>query len=212
MKSLIAVVVMLITTSTQAHQPEISSLTLIKQGSNQWTLQLSAPLTAFQYEVKNAFGNDSYTSVEEFNQMLLKHLKRNIFIESNRKEIALSNGMVKLGHATNVAFELLDMPEDLNHVFVKNKAFENIHHSQVIFSLYNDNLDSNRFVLTQTNDYQMFVSIEGNQVVMSDLSSNETDWILQIVIAIGIALLVVVIYNTNRRSNYSFDGSRTIKD
>ncbi|MEQ9100082.1 MAG: hypothetical protein RIF36_15655 [Imperialibacter sp.] len=199
MKSILAMVAFLSATSAIAHQPDISSFTLIEKETGQWMLQLNASMTAFQYEVRNAYGEDSYASAEEFNQLLLTHLKEQIDIRINDKEVAFENGMVMLGHATTVAFELYGVPDTVEEVFVANKGFQSIHRSQVIFSIVKEGLARSRFVLNEANDYQLNASLKGNQLMIAEASSPRVYWMAPATVAIAFALFGFLFYGINFR-------------
>lgn len=202
LKSIVAMVIWLSAVSANAHQPDISTCTLIEQENGQWTMQLNASMTAFQYEVRNAYGEDSYTSPEEFNQLLLKHLREHITIHANGEEVTLGNGSVQLGHATTVAFELSGVSEALEEVFVINKGFENIHNSKIIFSIIKEGFDRSGFILSEANDYQINVSLEDNQVLLIETSSTDY-WMVLIVVMMILGLLGILLFRSNLR-NTSF--------
>ncbi|GGZ13107.1 hypothetical protein GCM10007049_01090 [Echinicola pacifica] len=184
--------------AVMAHDPDISSLALVEQPNGGWMIQLNASMTAFQYEVRQAFGEDSYSSPEEFNQLLLDHLKENIRLQINGHKMALKNGMVNLGHATTVAFDLGQLPDGVEEIFIDNKAFENIYHSQVIFSLNKEGIDQSRFILNQANDYQMSLSLKDNQVLEAT-SSRADPWKLITVSLLALGLVGIFLRKTDFR-------------
>jgi hypothetical protein len=197
-KSIVIIIAWLSAVSANAHQPDISSLTLIEQQPGQWMLQLNASLTAFQYEVRNAYGEDSYASPEEFNQLLLKYLRGQISIQVNGEDVILGNGLVQLGHAATVAFEITEVPEVLENVFVRNKGFENIHHSQVIFVIVNEGFEKNHFLLNEANNFQLDVSMKDNQVLSAAPSwfDNRATLVTMLIIT---GLVGFVLYKTSFR-------------
>ncbi len=142
-----------------AHQPDISSLTLIEQQPGHWMLRLSASVSAFQYEVKNAYGDDSYASSEEFNQLLLQHLRAQVALRINDHGVTLGNGFVRLGHATTVVFELSEVPGAVEEVWIRNDGFKNIRNSRSFFSVFRDGLEREPFVLSEENGFQTKVSL-----------------------------------------------------
>ncbi|WP_416866800.1 MAG: hypothetical protein ACMVP2_03905 [Imperialibacter sp.] len=196
MKSIFAMVAILFVTSAIAHQPDISSFTLIEKEPGQWMLQLNASMTAFQYEVRNAYGLDSYASAEEFNQLLLTHLKGQIDIRVNDREVTLENGMVMLGHATTVAFELSGVPGNVEEVFVKNKGFQNIYHSQGLFSIVKEGLARSRFVLSEANDYQLNVTLKDNEILLAETASNDFGSVLVIILIVGLSAVFLFNYQS----------------
>ncbi|MDF9799310.1 hypothetical protein OKW21_004573 [Catalinimonas alkaloidigena] len=201
LKSIIAAVLVLIAMSASAHQPDISSLTLLEHESGKWTLQLNASMTAFQYEVRNAYGDDSYASPEEFNQLLVNHLKEHIALQLNKENVTLENGLVRLGHATTVAFELSGVPEAVEEVFVENRGFENIHHSQIIFSIVKEELDKFQFILNEENNFQISLSLEDNQILLAETSWN-SKWAFGAISIVVAGLLGFLFYRSRFRKTF----------
>ncbi len=196
-KSIVIAIVMLSAVTANAHQPDISSFTLIEQPAGQWLLRLNASMTAFQYEVKNAYGEDSYASPEEFTQLLLNHLKAQIAIRFNGEDVTMENGMVKLGHATAVAFQLSGVPKVVDEVHVKNKGFENIQKSQVIFNIIKEGVDRDHFILNEVNDYQLNVSLLNNQILLSETPLNGNRTTLAVFIIMAGLLVFLIFKNTS---------------
>jgi len=194
-KSLLIVIIFLSAVSASAHQPDISTLTLIEQQPGKWMLQLNASMTAFQYEVRNEYGENSYASPEEFNQLLLKYLRAQITIQVNGEDVMLGNGLVQLGHATAVAFEVSGMPEVMEKVFIKNQGFENIYHSQIIFAIVQEGLDKSQFILNEANNYQLHVYLKDTQV-LSAVKSWKGSWtILSITISAAMLFAFLMLKN-----------------
>lgn len=115
----------------QAHQPDLSSTILSEQGEDKWVLQIRGALTGFEYEIHQNFGKDSYATPEEFQELVIKHVKDNVsilFDESNN--VVLKNGLVRLGHETNVIFEVKGVPGNFEEVKFKNSSFKDISRNQ----------------------------------------------------------------------------------
>ena len=154
-----------------AHNPDISTTILVENENNAWVLQLSASLTAFQQEIRIHFAETPYKTPEEFQQMVLKHIKNNLEISFNDgKIISLSQGIVKLGHETIVVFEVLGIPSDIQSARVKNTAFKDIHNSQSALFLFKEGFTKEQFVLNSANDHSIALETSGNKFVEVDPS------------------------------------------
>ena len=111
----------------QAHQPDLSSIILSEQGEQNWVLQVRSALTAFEYAIEDHYGAGSYTTPEEFQQLVVNFIRERISIRFNDTDAAeLQNGMVKLGHETNVIFQLVGTPEAIRSLAVEHNSFSNI--------------------------------------------------------------------------------------
>ncbi|WP_179352527.1 hypothetical protein [Winogradskyella vidalii] len=182
------------TPSVKAHQPEISTTMLVENSNKVWVLQINASLTAFQQEIKLHYAETPYSSPEEFRQMVIDHIKNNLDLEFNGNyKVALSHGLVKLGHETKVVFELEGVPKEISSVVVKNKTFQDIYNNKSAVVILKEGFDKDNFVLTKDNNHILKLKSIGNKFIRVDeqtLSSSSLNVIL-ILVVIGILGLVV---------------------
>ena len=170
-----------------AHNPNVSTTILVEKGNNSWVLQISASLTAFQQEIRTHFAETPYQSPEEFQQMVLEHIKNNLHISFNGGEdISFGNGAVKLGHETMVVFEVFDISADINAVLVTNTAFKDIYQNQSALILLKEGFNKERFVLDNANEHTLSLAVDGNQFV--EVGKNEASFFST---GIGVILLGV---------------------
>ncbi|MEM0942069.1 MAG: hypothetical protein AAGI25_20105 [Bacteroidota bacterium] len=172
-KWLMAMVVWISATLSKAHSPEISLLTMVEKESGNWTLQLNASLAAYRYEVRNAYGENSYQSIVEFNKLLLQHLQSHLTIKINSEEMPLENGAVKLGHATAVAFEIANIPAAINDLLIINKGFENIHHSRVMCKVVSEEIVGKAHILDKGNNFQVYLAKKEHQLALAEKPEDE---------------------------------------
>ena len=185
------VVLLFFTISVKAHQTETSTTMLVENENKTWVVQISAALTAFQQEIKMHYSETPYKTPEEFKEMVLEYVKRNLEIKLNDNErITLSEGMVKLGHETKVVFEVFGVPQDLKSVFIKNETFKDIHRNQSVLVILKEGFDKKQFILKEANNHQLkletdgikFKEVEEQQISISSLN---IILILAVLLAIG---------------------------
>lgn len=165
-KLLLTVMAGLFSMASFAHNPDASTTLLVEKENNVWVLQISASLTAFQYEIGTHFVETPYKSPEEFQKMVLEHIKNNLEIRFNDgKAISLRQGMVKLGHETKVVFEVVGIPSEIRSVYIKNTAFKDISRNQNAFLLFKDGFAKDQFVLNQANAHTLQLNVSGNAFV-----------------------------------------------
>lgn len=146
------------------HQPELSSTLLVEREDGTWFLQIRAALTAFEYEVHTHYGKDSYTTPEEFNALVIRHLMNNISITINEKEvISFQKGYVKLGHEANVIFEMQGIPQDIKKVLVSNSSFKDIENNQSALIILKKGFKKQRFALNNQNAHTAQLKATQNQ-------------------------------------------------
>jgi hypothetical protein len=114
-----------------AHQPDISSTMLAENEQGEWILQIRAAMTAFEYEVHYMFGDKSYATPEEFEELVIKHVKDNFSaIGDDSIPLELTTGQVRLGHETSVYFQLPNMSSDVEQLEIINTTFADINRNQ----------------------------------------------------------------------------------
>ncbi|WP_192877672.1 MULTISPECIES: hypothetical protein [Arenibacter] len=190
----ILIICLLFTAMTvKAHQADVSTTMLVEKQDNSWVLQISASLTAFQHEIRTHFADTPYQTPEEFQQMVLEHIKNNLHISFNGVgDISFSNGVVILGHETKVVFEVFGIPSEINSVLVKNSAFKDIHKNQSALFLFKEGFSKEQFVLNEANNHTLALEVSGNKFVEAghneaSIFSSSTAFVL-----LGVSAIVVL--------------------
>lgn len=189
-----------ITISVKAHQPDVSTTMLVEKENNTWVLQISASLSAFQQEIKTHFAE--YKSPEEFQQMVLEHIKNNFEITFNEDQaITLNNGIVRLGHETKVVFEVFGVPTDIKTVFVKNSAFKDIHKNQSALVLLKEGFNKEHFVLNNKNNHTLKLIKDDNKFVLENMNEASFFSIKTLFILFGILILAFILKTIISKKN-----------
>lgn len=189
-KKIICIGLLFIAFSVKAHQADVSTTMLVEKEDNTWVLQISASLTAFQHEVQTHFSETPYQSPEEFQLLVLEHVKNNLRIRFNEMDISFGKGIVQLGHETKVVFEVFGIPRDIQTVQIKNTAFQDIHKNQSALILLKENFNKEHFVLNGANNHTLKLYVEGNTFKILDTTqSNSTIFNLGCILG-GIFLVV----------------------
>ncbi|MGJ8716474.1 MAG: hypothetical protein ACSHXG_15315 [Maribacter stanieri] len=184
-----------------AHNPDASTTMLVEKENNTWVLQISSSLTAFQQEVRTHFAETPYKTPEEFQQMVLEHIKNNLDISFNDgSKITLGQGIVKLGHETKVVFEVFGIPSDLQSIRVRNAAFKDIGRSQSALFIFKDGFSKEQFILNNDNDHTLNLKVNGNKFVEASQQNAGMDssYVILIVMSLlGFSFLIQKIILTN---------------
>ncbi len=184
----------------QAHQPDLSSTLLVEQGENIWVLQVRAALTAFEYEIEQHFGEDSYATPEEFQGLVIKHIEENTFIKFNNTDgIVLQNGWVKLGHETSVTFEVVGTPETIQSLKVKNSSFSQISRNQSALMVVKKGFSKNQFTLNNNNQHTVELAINDSKFELIAATQKKASIHLLLIFGVFLLLLSVVHFTFKKR-------------
>jgi len=182
--------VLFISQEVKAHQPDVSSTMLVEQGENKWVLQVRAALTAFEYEVHQHFGKDAYKTPEEFNELVLKHVQEHISIMYNGSDVAvLQNGIVKLGHETSVAFEVIGTPKDFETIKVRNSSFNDISRNKSVLIIYKKDYAKDQFVLDTDNGHVAELKVGDARFELVSETQERASYFLAILVFMGLGLV-----------------------
>lgn len=182
--------------TVKAHQADVSTTMLVERENNTWVLQISASLTAFQQEIQTHFFETPYKTPEEFQQMVLEHLKNNLFINFNGKNISFGNGVVLLGHETKVVFEVFGIPSDVQTVEIKNAAFQDINKNKSSLVLLKKGFNKEHFILNNANNHTLQLYVEGTtfKILKHETSNNSFSylgWIVGGILFLAVALITI---------------------
>ncbi len=200
-KLILMIGLMLCILSVKAHQPDISTTMILEQSKNNWVVQVNAPLTAFQYEIKTVLGK-KYATPEEFQKLLIEYLKANLVITFNKQDsVTIRQAYVKLGHETSVVFEITGVPESIKNVHVQNAAFKDINRNQNILVIAKEGFAKEQYVLNNANQHTatFVVDNDGFKLIAEDVVSS-TDFnryalALLLMGILGIVTIVLVRLN-----------------
>lgn len=188
--------VLCISSQVQAHQPDLSSIILAEQGDNKWVLQVRSALTAFEYMVEEHYGASAYTTPEEFQELVVNYVRDNISIRFNEADVAvLQHGMVKLGHETNVIFQLAGTPEAVHSLMVENRSFSDIPRNKSVLIVYKEGFSKDQFTLNEDNEHRIKLKV-GNFTFVAVEQAN--GWPPLYFLLIAMAMLASwLVKNTN---------------
>ncbi|CDF78883.1 conserved hypothetical protein [Formosa agariphila KMM 3901] len=138
----------------QAHQTNLSSTVLVEQENQKWVLQVSASLTAFEYQIEEYYGKSSYSTPKEFQKLVVDYVRAHVAITLNDNQLAvLTQGMIKLGHETSVTFQLSEMPKDIQLLSVYNGSFSNISRNKGVVYILKEGFNREQFILNNDNNH-----------------------------------------------------------
>jgi len=170
-KYFFSLLVLLMTWNVQAHNPDVSSTVLVEKEDNKWILQIRSALTGFDYAIKAKYPNETepYKTPEEFQAMVLEHLKEHIQIQFNGEAMAsLQNGGIKLGHETVAVFEVIGVPTSIQAIQVKNSSFQSVSRNQSALVILKKGFKKKQFILNNKNQHTMNLKVADAQFLPAD--------------------------------------------
>ncbi|TDT43840.1 hypothetical protein CLV90_2964 [Maribacter spongiicola] len=164
-----------ISTTALAHSPDFSSIIISKTENGQIVLQITSSLTAFQQEVNYVNGEGAYTSPEEFQDLVLQLFKsRFSLILNNNNTLEFKNLKVLLGHETKIIAEISNLPEEVDHIYLKNVLFKDLHNSQSVAIFLLNGFPKEKFTLQRNNKHELNIILEDENWFVPTAKSDHT--------------------------------------
>lgn len=176
----------------QAHQPDLSSTILAAQDGNKWVLQVRASLTAFEYVVEENFGESSYATPEEFQALVTDYVRKHVSIQFDEDNMAvLQNGMVKLGHETNVIFQIEGVPQDIQSLVVKNTSFSGIPRNQSALLVIKEGFAKDQFTLSNSNEHTVTLKVSDTKFVLVTPADGKASYLPFLILAGALVVFLI---------------------
>jgi len=167
MKVIPLLIVSLLFNVAYAHQPDLSTMMVYEQNGKS-ILVLKGSLTAFEGEVDFHFKKGAYKTPEEFIQLVTKHFEKNCLVTINNEVIKLENLKVILGHETTLFVELVNKPENLKTLLIRNTFFKDMPNNQCELILTENGLPQYQYIFNDKNDHEVKLTIEKNKWVLEE--------------------------------------------
>lgn len=191
-------ILLLYTVALRAHTPQISSIALVQSKENKWNLVISASLSAFQYELMNSNPNQKLDSIpaDQFQALIVEHLKKNINIEANHRFATLRNGKVILGHQTDINFEVSGMPDQLESLNLQQLGFGTLRDHYCVLKVITKDNSSNNFILQGGNNFSISLGLK-DKVYSEQNEKSSLSWLLIGAMVMTLIVASGVVYKNN---------------
>lgn len=166
----IALLVLFLTASlgVRAHNPQLSTMALVQGHDKTWTLNISASLTAFQYELKNSYPDQGIDRLDAdaFQKKIIEHLRRKIHIQAGTgRTIRLAHGMIRLGHQTDVRFNVTGMPDQLQALQLRHLGFSTLKNQYCVLTIQTPASPTKTCILQDENAFLVSLQTDRHTLV-----------------------------------------------
>lgn len=160
-KTIIGILIGFYSLCASAHSSKIETMTLAQDQQNNWTLHISSSFDGFRNQLIQNFPDIKIDelSTDEFQKLVTGYIKDNIFLNANTNFIGeLREGAIKLGHQTDLDFNVIGLPNEISTLRVQIKGFDETSDHNTIFNIIDATDSSKNFEIKKDN--QFTVSIE----------------------------------------------------
>lgn len=135
---------------------------MIYEQNGRCFLTIKSSLTAFDGEINYLFGKNSYKSPEAFQQLVIKHFQKNCLVIIDGDTTRLINPKLILGHETTLFAELINVPNNLKSIYVKNTVFKDMPSNICELILALKGITQKQYILDNANMHEVKLKVENN--------------------------------------------------
>lgn len=192
-KWLIALMV-LASFKTMAHNPQVSSISITQDAATKkYNLLISVPLLTCQNELSYCYPSIQIDSLSknQFQELLLNHFKKNIqFIANKNDTLLISNGMLSIGHETQLIFELFGLPQAIHTLRLKYAALSSQYDHFAVLQISLADKTTGKFVFNNDNKYELSLINKNNKLVEEEIQSASSLPVYLIPVIAGVILII----------------------
>lgn len=181
-----------------AHSPLLSTAAITKNKNNTWSVHISASLSALQLELKNRYPTiqvDSLTA-DEFQRLVLRHLRETVTIEDSKKgAIELKNGLIKLGHQTDIRFDITGISGQPRELRVQHLGFFTLRNHYCVFTIVTPETGRTNFILQQDNRFTVDLAFKGHSITEIHPAKPIGSWSLALLSLACLLFLIAIGYS-----------------
>jgi hypothetical protein len=202
MKKIIGIIILLVlVNSASAHNPQVSSMSIIQNENKKWTVFITAPLSTCQLAIHDNFPNLLLDSINPYKlqDLILNMVKKSISINNN-KNFKLINDKIQLAHETMVYFELQHDQPNFMPDKVEFKAFSKLSDHFTVLKIIAYGGKEMNYILSSENGFN-YPAINKKEITLSKTMQFLSCFIIIAVIIIAIIFSKKIFLNNTNNIN-----------
>jgi hypothetical protein len=144
-----------------AHNPQVSTISMIQNENKKWSVFITAPLYTFQLAIKEKYPEKNMDSISPFEmQKLILDLVKSNFKINGDADLKLTNDKVQLAHETSVFFDI--NKDDFLPTAISFAAFDKLYNHFTLLKIVSKTEKEISFILNTENAFQYPKKNEAN--------------------------------------------------
>jgi hypothetical protein len=136
-----------------AHNPQVSTISMIQNENNKWSVFITAPLYTFQLVIKEKYPEMNMDSISPFEmQKLILDLVKNNLKINGATDLKLTNDKVQLAHETSVFFDL--NKDDFLPIAISFAAFDKLYNHFTLLKIVSKKEKEITYILNTENAFE----------------------------------------------------------
>jgi hypothetical protein len=136
-----------------AHNPQVSTISMIQNENHKWSVFITAPLYTFQLAIKEKYPEMNMDSISPFEmQKLILDLVKNNLKINGATDLKLTNDKVQLAHETSVFFDL--NKDDFLPIAISFAAFDKLYNHFTLLKIVSKKEKEITYILNTENAFE----------------------------------------------------------
>ena len=171
-----------------AHNPQVSTISILQDQQKKWTMFITAPLYTYQMALQSNYSDINIDSLDSKQiQKLIIDLIKNTTSIRNKGDVKLENEKFQLGHESIIFFDLIGMENNINEITIKFNSFKKLYSHFTFLKIVPYKGKQINFILNADNDFT-YTTVEKTALI----SKQTIIYLLSILILIILGSIIFV--------------------
>jgi len=146
------IISLLLVKSLFAHNPQVSTITIIQNENKKWSVFITAPLYTCQLAIKDKFPQMNMDSISSYEiQKIILDLVKNNLIFNGDANLKLINDKVQLAHETTIFFDINN--DNFSPTTISFTAFSKLYNHFTLLKIIPSNSEEITYILNTENKF-----------------------------------------------------------
>ena len=185
------IISLLLVKSSFAHNPQVSTISIIQNENKKWSVFITAPLYTCQLAIKDKFPQMNMDSISSYEiQKIILDLVKNNLIFNGDANLKLVNDKVQLAHETTIFFDINN--DNFSPTTISFTAFSKLYNHFTLLKIVSKTEKEITYILNTENKF--------NFRKMSETRSNVFDlyWLL-----LPLFIVILIFFKKYHNKRYS---------
>ena len=147
------IISLLLVKSLFAHNPQISTISIIQNENKKWSVFITAPLYTCQLAIKDKFPQMNMDSISSYEiQKIILDLVKNNLIFNDDANLKLVNDKVQLAHETTIFFDINN--DNFSPTTISFTAFSKLYNHFTLLKIVSKTEKEITYILNTENTFQ----------------------------------------------------------
>ena len=188
------IISLLLVKSSFAHNPQVSTISIIQNENKKWSVFITAPLYTCQLAIKDKFPQMNMDSISSYEiQKIILDLVKNNLIFNGDANLKLVNDKVQLAHETTIFFDINN--DNFSPTTISFTAFSKLYNHFTLLKIIPSNSKEITYILNTENKF--------HYPIVDERHTSDFNWYI-ILASISFLTLILLIIKKIKKKNKNY--------